>query len=172
MRIRPWLVCLSATAALAACQPPSPQPTAARVALPRQTPLASGYWVQRVSDHRRVFVTRYCLDDASAQLLAAFGRTLASRCASQNVAQAADRSWRFATRCDLGGGGLAADGVARGDFTRHYVVEAQTESIPGGAHRVLADVSLLGPCPADLKPGDIVWPNGRRSRLSELAGPS
>jgi len=155
----------------------NPAPTGAKVALTPETPIAAGFWTQRVSDHSRVMVTSYCLDGAAAQQLAALGRKLAQACRHQNVAQAADGSWRFSTECNAGvWGNVATDGVAHGDFARHYTVEAQTQTAGAGrvngGRRVLADISWQSACPRDMKPGDVVWPDGRRSRLADLPAPS
>jgi hypothetical protein len=180
MRVHPWLTGLLLTAAVGAChKPPAGAGSSAQVALAPEAPAASGLWVQRVSDHRRIAVTRYCLDARAAQQLAAFSHQLSNRCLRRNMAQAADGSWRFSTQCDMGAwGAVATDGVVEGDFARHYRIEARAQAAgatrpsANGARRVLADISWQGACPRSMKPGDIVWPGGRRSRLADLAAPS
>jgi hypothetical protein len=78
-----------------------------------------------------------------------------------------DGAWRFRTACDAGGGKLVTEGVMRGDFASHYVLEAARQGA-GGASHLTADVKRLGACPSDMKPGDVILPGGARSRLSDL----
>jgi hypothetical protein len=65
--------------------------------------------------------------------------------------------------------------VIHGDFASHYRVEATSQTVaaaPGGANgpgRVVADITRAGDCPSDMKPGDVVLPNGSRTRLSDVA---
>jgi hypothetical protein len=75
-------------------------------------------------------------------------------------------------------GSVSTDGVAKGDFARHYTVEAVTQTsgaaaaAANGPRRVLADIVRQSECPKDMKPGDVVWPDGARSRLDGLAAPA
>lgn len=172
---------LAALVALAACQ----KPPATSVTTPISPPAAassakaSGLWVERVAERGRVSVTRLCLDAASARQLAALGGQLSGRCHGQSVTASDAGGWRFSSQCDMGAWGkVATDGVAQGDFTRHYEVDAlaQTsgaaETAADGSRRVRADIRWQGACPKDMTAGDVVWPDGRRSRLSQLGAAS
>jgi hypothetical protein len=178
MRLTHRLLVLTALAAIGGCHRPAhtPAPLAA-VALGEGAKQAPGLWAQTVSDHAGVHVTRYCLDAAAGASLASFDSQLNGRCSRRDMAQAADGSWHFATDCDMGEGGkVTTEGLVRGDFKTHYVVEAQSHTVKAadpaanGADRVTADVARVGDCPADMKPGDVVLPDGSRSRLEVLAG--
>jgi len=174
---------LAALAALAACQrPPTP---ATSVTTPISPPAAaasgkaSGLWVERVTERGRVSVTRLCLDAAAAQQLAALGGRLSGRCHDQSVTASDAGGWRFKSRCDMGAWGkVATDGVAQGDFARDYHVDAlaetsgAAETAADGPRHVKADIRWQGACPKDMQAGEVVWPDGRRSRLSQLGAAS
>jgi hypothetical protein len=164
------LASLATLAALGACNRTH---GGAKVAIPAADTapaapqIAPGLWRQRVTGARDVSVTRYCLDAGTASALVAFNQQLAGRCAEHQMALGADGAWRFRTACDTAMGKLVTSGAMHGDFASHYVVEAQQQSV-GGVSHVSADVKRLGDCPSDMKPGDVVLPDGARSRLSDL----
>ncbi len=179
MRAPRLLFALALLAALGACNRRAATPSAevATIAVTGGPQLAAGLWSQSVSDKTGVKTLRYCLDSASAAALAAFNRQLSGRCSRHDIARAADGSWRFSTSCDMGGGGkVATQGVLRGDFAAHYFIEAESQTVgaadsaANGPGRVLADVQRLGDCPKEMKAGDVILPDGGRSRLETLAG--
>jgi hypothetical protein len=179
MRAPSPILALAALAALAACHK-APAPVASNVAPiqaasagPTQAP---GLWVQRVSDAHGARVTKVCLDAGAATTLAAFDQTLAGQCSRRDMAQAADGTWHFSTSCDMGPWGkVATEGVMRGDFASHYVVEARSQTVGAaqsaadGPARVIADIRRVGDCPADMKPGDVILPGGGRARVDQLS---
>jgi Protein of unknown function (DUF3617) len=180
MRASHRLPALALLAVLAACNRTPHAHTdagAATVALHAGPEIAGGLWVQRVSDNRGARETRYCLDAAAAGALASFDRQLSGGCSRHEMARAADGSWHFSTSCDMGAWGkVSTEGVMRGDFARRYTVEAQSQTVGAaqaaadGPDRVKADVRRLGDCPAGMKPGDVILPDGAHSRLDDLAG--
>jgi hypothetical protein len=178
MRAPRRLLALATLAALTACHRPAAGPTStAHISAAPGPHLAAGLWEQRVSDRRGVSLTRYCLDAAGASALAAFDREQSGRCSRHDMARAADGSWHFSTACDMGAWGkVATEGVMQGDFQSHYVIEAHSQTVgastpaANGPWRVKADVRRAGDCPKDMKPGDVILPNGARSRLDTLAG--
>ncbi len=178
MRAIVKLLALVALAGAAGChraQPPGVSITPIQSAANGHA-LAPGLWVERVSDRNGAQISKICLDAASAAAFASMDLDLAGRCRHHAMAQAADGSWHFSTSCDMGHGGqVATEGVIRGDFASHYTVE--TRSLTAGArnaaadgpNRVLADVRRVGECPANMKPGDVVLPNGAHTRLSDMS---
>ncbi len=64
----------------------------------------------------------------------------------------------------------------RGDFHDHYFVEVESQTVGAADHRAdgpgraLADIQRLGDCPKEMKAGDVVMPDGGRTRLETLAG--
>ena len=169
---------LAVLAALGACNRTAPTPSAdvATISVAGGPQLGPGLWSQSVSDRHGVKTLRYCLDAASAGALAAFNRQLDGRCSRRDIAMATGGIWRFSTSCDMGAAGkVATEGVIRGDFKTHYFVEAESQTVDAadrgvnGPNRMLADIQRLGDCPRDMKAGDVVLPDGRRSRLETLA---
>jgi hypothetical protein len=179
MRAPNRLLALALVAALGACNRTGHAPAAASasIALPSGPAVAAGLWAQRVSDRHGAHETRYCLDAAAASALASFDRQLSGKCSKHEMAEAADGSWHFSTSCDMGAWGkVATEGVMRGDFARHYTVEAQSQTVGAsqgaadGPDRIQADVRRVGDCPKDMKPGDVILPGGAHTRLDALAG--
>lgn len=169
------LTLAAALAALGACHKPAPAPAASAHIAIAENRQAPGLWVERVADRHGARETRYCLDAAASTALAAFDRRLNAHCARHDMAQAADGTWHFSTSCDMGAAGkVASEGVMRGDFRSHYVVEAQTQTVGAadaaddGPGRVSADVRRAGDCPSGMKPGDVILPGGAHARLGAL----
>jgi hypothetical protein len=170
------LLCLGA---LGACKQPAAGP-AAHISLPAVplAPAPSGLWIQQVSDRHGTRTTRYCLDAASAQALADLDRKLGEACGQRGVDPTGDRSWVFHTDCQRGGLHVATQGVVRGDFPRRYTVDALSAGAASGRRsrfhpvHIVADISWQSDCPKDMQPGEVVWPDGRRSRLTALAPPA
>lgn len=171
MRVSPLVLALGALAALGAC---NRAPSSAKVAIPAAIDpggagpqMAGGLWRQRVSGPQGVSVTSYCLDAAAAASLASFDQQLSGRCSEHQMALTADGDWRFKTTCDGSFGAVTTQGSMRGDFTAHYVVQATRQSVDGMTH-LTADVQRLGECPSGMQPGDVILPDGTRSRLGAL----
>jgi hypothetical protein len=178
MRVPNGILALACVAALGACHKTAPGATAGGETIsiaggPQQAP---GLWSQSVSDRHGANTLRYCLDKAAGSALASFDRQLNGRCSRHDIARAADGTWHFSTSCDMGASGkVATEGVMRGDFRAHYFVEAESQTVGAadstadGPSRMLADIQHLGDCPKDMKPGDVILPNGARARLAALA---
>jgi hypothetical protein len=177
MRAGLGLLALALLVGTAACHRGSAKGPSALVAISApQTEQAPGLWEERIFDRQGVRRFRYCLDARAARDLAAFDSSLNSRCARSDMAEAADGSWRFATRCDMGPWGeVTSEGVMRGDFFRHYQIDVRTDTVhaanprANGLRRVVADMRRLGDCPRKMKPGQIVTPKGGVFRLRESA---
>jgi|SRR5579872_4200609 len=166
MRAMPLIIALAAIGALPAChkRQASP-PLAAAAVIPGggETARAAGLWEERVTDRDGVSVSQLCLDDVSAGQLSYLGRQLDGRCQRDVMAEAANGEWHFTTTC----GAVTTEGVAHGDFAKHYVVEALTTA--GGApRRVVAEITWQGACPKTMRAGDIVLPGGAHARTSDL----
>ena len=87
-------------------------------------------------------------------------------CKSDLPTPAAGGGWAFGSTCHMSSMTMTTHGVARGDFNSGYHMESTTEMSPAPmpqmaqSHMVI-DAKWLGPCPADMKPGDVVM-NGRK----------
>jgi hypothetical protein len=75
-----------------------------------------------------------------------------------------------------GSGTVTSDGSATGDFSSHYKVEATavTSGAPtpqaNGAHKMSIEATWQGPCPADMKPGDMEMPGGTKINMQNPTG--
>ncbi|HWA60908.1 MAG TPA: DUF3617 family protein [Caulobacteraceae bacterium] len=159
--------------ALAACHRPGAAGGAdqSRMALPGAEAQArkAGLWEQKVSDGQSAQVTRLCLDAASHTAIAYLGQSLNhDLCKSHTMTRAADGSWSFTSVCRQNGVDVTSKGVATGDFTKGYQIRMETQAPGEAPRRYVVDAAWKGPCPADMKPGDIVGPDGRKVRIAEL----
>ena len=177
MRASIRVLALAAPVALLALGACNRVPPAAKVALPplpavdpepAGPQMTAGLWRQRVAGPQGVSVTRYCLDAAAAGALASFNGQLSGHCSQHQMALQTDGAWHFRTTCDTAVGSVTTEGSMRGDFARHYVVQASQASTHGATH-VTADVQRLGDCPSDIKPGDVILPGGAKSQVGALA---
>lgn len=176
---------LSAVAllALAACSkegdkaPAAPAEAAKPAFQPSQTPpkRKPGLWEQRVSNGDFVQVSRICLDAATDAKLSWWGTQATKDICEKNVtSKTTDGGWRFSSVCDMGTGGkTTTSGVAKGDFDAHYQIEAEssTEGAAApqmnGTRKMTIDAAWQGPCPADMKGGDMQLPGGVKINLLE-----
>jgi len=174
MRAKPLVLTFALTAALCACgkRPAQPTPSAAAT-IPGagEAPRAAGLWIERVSDRDGVSVSQVCLDANASGQLSYFGRQLGAKCRRNVIAEASNGEWRFSTTCGDGASQVSTEGVAHGDFRKHYVIDALMTG-GGTSRRVQADVSWQGVCPAGMKPGDMVLPGGAHARMADLKAPA
>lgn len=164
------LLALVCAGALGACTRPHPPGEAA------STPIASvsadarkaGLWEQRVSDGESVHVTQICLDAASDITLSDYGRQANAQCEKHEVKEAGTDAWRFETVCDSDAGKVTTQGEVRGDTATHYTTTAES-TVQGVRRRLVAEASWKGACPAGMKAGDVIFPDGRRLTVADLA---
>jgi hypothetical protein len=139
-------------------------------------PRKPGLWAQTISTGRMQQTTRICLDAATERKLAWWGAQAGKQtCAQQTVAPAPGGGWAFHSVCaSPSGGTVASDGAASGDFGSHYKVEATSTTTGGpmpeanGVHKMTLEATWQGPCPADMKPGDMQLPGGMKMNMAEV----
>lgn len=174
MRLWTVVILIGALGApLAACnrhdEQSSGQSAATRKAVetPKRKP---GLWTQttNVEGLGSIPAVRICLDAAADQKIAWWGQQGArAGCVKNEVNHNADGSWSFSSLCQtVGGIRTSTTGSASGDFQDSYEVRATstTEGSPmpemNGSHSVVIEAKWEGPCPADMKPGDMKLPDG------------
>ncbi len=121
---------------------------------------------------------RVCVDRASEAKFSLFsGKMSRSACPRRAVVRAPDGGYVFASTCDMGEAGVTTStGALSGNLATRYRVHAQSDtsgsSVPAmnGRHLTDIDATWLGPCPADMKPGDMVLANGMKINAGKLAG--
>ncbi len=126
----------------------------------------AGLWVVSVTSGERMKQTiRQCLDETTEAKMKWWGSNASSKssdCQQESVTPHLGGGWDFHSVCNMGESGtVTADGAARGDFSSHYTVEVNsvTSGSPmpeaNGTHKTSMAGDWQGPCPADMKPGDM-----------------
>lgn len=118
---------------------------------------------------------RVCADAATDARQSIFGAKTGDAPCRQSVSRTSGGGYGFASRCDMGQGGvIASTGVASGDFATHYRVHVDSEiagasfAAMNGRHVTDIEVRYLGPCPPDMAPGDIALGNGMKLNAKKI----
>ena len=183
---RAMLVCGAAVLALTACQKktetaatgetPAASATAPAESAGPMTPPPSkaGLWEQTVSMAEMRQSTKLCLDEATDKQMAWWGSQAAKSTCSEQKISGHGGGWDFHSVCAIPGGGTTtSDGTATGDFNSHYKVDVTSTTTGGpmpqanGVHKVSIEATWQGPCPADMKPGDMSLPGGMKINMND-----
>jgi hypothetical protein len=181
MRLSTVMILIAATAApLAACNrhgeaPKSAAAKARAVETPTRKP---GLWIQttQVEGIGTIPAVSLCLDAATDKKIAWWGQQGArAGCIKNDVSKNADGSWGFSSVCQsVGNIRATTEGSASGDFKSSYEVRATTTTTGApmpemnGTHSVIIDAKWAGPCPSDMKPGDMKLPDGSIANMTAL----
>lgn len=197
MRKAVWLV-MAGTVALGACHkktesaanhasPAAPgtapgtatsAPSGGQPASPASTPLRrAGLWEQTVASAGATQSSRICLDASLSKQLAAWGQAQTdAKCQEGPMTPRPGGGWAFSSTCDMGAQGkTTTEGVLSGDPASRYAIDAQTTTtgakaqMMNGVHKFSMKAEWIGPCPADMKPGDMTLPGGQKINLAALA---
>jgi hypothetical protein len=195
--MRSVLLIGSAALALAACQKTTGASNAAASAAsatPSASPAGSasgafriqpGLWQEAVTrDGRRLAIGGFktCIDETEATQASVFkpsGQTnaAATDCTRPAPTRGPDGAFSFSTTCSLQGGGQrVTKGVASGDWSTGYHVDLQSDTTGAalanmnGHHTMTMDGKWLGPCPAGMAGGDVVWANGAKFSGGRFTG--
>jgi hypothetical protein len=146
---------------------------AAPVSMPARTP---GLWEQKVSSRGRTQVSRICLDKAVEQRFTVWGQNAGrGACGHIRITPRVGGGWDFTSSCDTGETGRTVTrGEATGDFAKAYKVSAESR-ISGarapemnGTHAMTLEASWQGPCPAGMRPGDMLLPGGLKINMMQI----
>ena len=152
----------------------APAPSAAAVAIPARTP---GLWEQKVTSRGMTQATRICLDKAAEARFAWWGQNAGQgACSHTRVTPRSGGGWSFASSCDMGENGKTETrGEVTGDFAKAYKVSAES-TISGaraqsmnGTHAMTLEASWQGPCPAGMRPGDMILPGGMTINVLQIS---
>lgn len=190
--IRGGLICGAAALALGGCAKKT-ETAATGTAVPAtaNAPVATpsgpmslpsrkaGLWEQTVSTDKMHQTVSMCLDAAFDQKMKIWGgQASKTGCTDERINAHLGGGWDFHSVCPMGESGtVTSDGSATGDFGSHYTV-AVTSTTAGspmaqanGVHKINIEATWKGPCPADMKPGDMAMPGGMKINMGEaMAG--
>jgi hypothetical protein len=146
---------------------------AAPAAMPSRKP---GLWKQMVTTSGMQQVSSICLDKAAEAKLAVWGAGASKDMCQQTELHPVPGGWSFKSSCDMGSGGkTVSQGTVTGDFNTSYRVEAESTTEGAGApqmngaHKMSMEATWEGPCPADMKPGDMTLPGGMKMNMLDMA---
>ncbi len=179
---------LSATLAMTACNKPAsnPKPVVGPAAVSGAGVTApirrAGLWEQAMLRDGKPAMgpmggkLSLCLDADTGAKMGVFGRQMGrGMCQQQSVTRGLDGSYTFASSCTFPGGGrFVSKGAASGDFSSHYVVRSETDVSDApmermnGHHTMEMTAVWKGPCPSDMKPGDMVMGNGFKVNVAQM----
>jgi len=167
---------------IAASAPARAAPASGPAASPAGPPSRkAGLWTQSIVSDKMQQTIKMCLDAAADAKMKWWGSSQAGRsasCTEEKVTPRLGGGWDFHSVCRTGATGtVTSDGSAMGDFGSHYKVEVNTVTAgstmqqANGPRTVSIEATWEGPCPADMKPGDIELPGGMRlNAMGEMSG--
>jgi hypothetical protein len=130
----------------------------------------AGLWTQTIVTGQMNQTMKLCLDASADEKMKWWGSSQAGKsnnCTEERVTPHLGGGWDFHSVCKMGESGtVTSDGSATGDFNSYYKVEVNsvTSGSPmpqaNGPHKIAIDATWNGPCPADMKPGDMEMPGG------------
>ncbi len=169
---------LAAGAGLAGCDAPAQLSAVHNASDPWPTRKA-GLWAQtfiRDGHALRAHETLVCLDGGPITDVGGWGRRLGAHDCDHHVVHAVDGSYHFTSACQLPAGAtLTTRGVASGDFTSNYRIQADVAvngapiSALDGQHQLTLVGAYRGPCPAGASPGHLVEMDRQKPRLAARA---
>jgi len=162
--------CGKKTETASATSAAAPAAATAPMAPPSRKP---GLWTQTISTSGMTQTIKMCLDAAADQKMKWWGSSQMGKsggdCSEQRVTPHPGGGWDFHSVCKMGESGtVTSDGSATGDFGSHYKVEVNAVTTgsamaqANGTHKMTMEGTWTGPCPADMKPGDMEMPGGIR----------
>jgi hypothetical protein len=152
----------SPTGAVPAAQVPTAAPsTPGAPATPPQR--TAGLWEQTVSTGGMAQTSTLCVNAVVEEKLGWWGQQATKNGCSQSSFTPRPGGWTFSSTCDLGPSGkTVSNGVATGDFNSAYQLDmtgkttGATSPHMNGEHKINIKAAWKGPCPADMRPGDMV----------------
>lgn len=112
-----------------------------------------------------------CVDRSSELDTQRMAHGLAEKRCVKNTFKKEGNKYRTETDCTFSGQRMISHTVASGDFNSYYHSETVTEYIPpyrGQRKTVIKSrAHYLGPCKKDQRPGDIIYPDGRKINVND-----
>ena len=166
-------------AAPSAESPAAQAPAAGVAAAPTPPKRRPGLWEQTMSMSGMTQTSQLCVDAAVEQKLGWWSQQATrDMCSQQSFAPGPGGTWTFSSTCNMGSGGVTVTrGVASGDFAQAYQLDMTSTTTGAGApqmngeHKMTMKAAWKGPCPAGMRPGDMVLSAGGQGvRMNLLDG--
>lgn len=154
----------------------APSAPGAPAAMPK---LRAGLWRVTTGGDGPQGVSRMCLDDAvQARMNVVGAQAAGGNCGQTSMAPNPGGGWRYRSVCDYsasGGGTSVSEGVMTGDLRTAYSSRTTVTTTGAAVEHMNRPMTITGqgayegPCPADMKPGDMVIPGGMKFNMLEMA---
>lgn len=138
----------------------------------------SGLWETTVSMSQGGFsqTLKQCVDEATDTEMMNMGaetsKSMGASCSKSEVTRTAT-GFENEVECDMDGSKLRSKGSFTGDFSSAFSGTVTTTVTPPlfGAPSTTTTIQAkyVGPCPADMQPGDLILPNGMKTNAKESA---
>ena len=117
---------------------------------------------------------RICIDRATDRRFSAFGNAFNTRQCQRHVTRDGT-VYRFTAECTRdNGAAVKMAGIASGDFKQTYQVRSEVAvngaglDAMNGVHAIEVKGRYLGPCPDDMRPGDVSMGGGLKVNIDRL----
>lgn len=188
-RLHSLTAATAAVLALAACgdrdeaekagEAPSAGTASGKMASGATPRLRAGLWQVTMTGDGPESTARMCLDDAvQAKMNVVGAQAAGGNCEPSAMTPNPGGGWRYRTVCDYsaaGGGTSVSEGVMTGDLTTGYTSRTTVTTTGAQVAHMNRSTTLTGegayegPCPADMKPGDMTIPGGMKFNMLEMA---
>jgi hypothetical protein len=136
-----------------------------------------GLWESSISREgmpQKMTGTRMCMDAATQKEMMDMGMgTMKTMCAKNDIRREGNKVYGSA-ECKFGDATMKSSSVTTfsGDTSYHTEVKSSydppMQGMPTG--NAVIDAKWSGACPADMQPGDVVLPDGRKMNMRNMAG--
>jgi hypothetical protein len=116
-------------------------------------------------------VVKQCVDATTdARMMQMASQSGSENCSKQELTKDAS-GYSFHAECSMSGSKMVSRGRFTGDFESKYVGEVETTFNPPlfgkASSKTLITAQWQGPCPSDMKAGDMAMPNGMKLSLAQ-----
>jgi hypothetical protein len=115
---------------------------------------------------------RMCIDSSTEAAMMSIGGNMLKDACSKNEVKRDGFVVTTSAVCDMGSTRMTSQGTTRFDGDTAYHSEIHTKYDPPFMGRAISDMTQdakwIGPCPADMQPGDVAMPNGMKMNLKTM----
>jgi hypothetical protein len=132
-------------------------------------PRKAGLWEMKTTvTSGQVVSMQQCIDAKSDEAMQANSTANAQRDCSKRDVQKSGGTITIDSVCTMAGKARTTHTVITGNFDSSYSMAITAQSEGAAAHSINIEAKWLGPCGADMKPGDTIMPNGQKMNVLEM----